>query len=218
MKKLLKRTEWPQHNFFSWSFKISVNTIRKIHIKTKTWLPSNDTWQMIKTNTKREKMPSEMQVAPRHTLLNCWHCFHCLYYSNCFTLLRVMLQNVRTLLEWDDELLGKKWVEVDEWLLDTPRTVLTTRAPVMLTKTLQWQKTHHVIEITWVMSRHVCGNSPTKAFSHLGNYNLIIMMIKMAIILPTGQWYAPSAVINDAWYCMVLHGIAWYCMVLHCIA
>ena len=29
-------------------------------------------------------------------------------------------------------------------------------------------------------------------------------------ILPTGQWYAPSAVINDAWYCMVLHGIAWY--------
>ena len=31
---------------------------------------------------------------------------------------------------------------------------------------------------------------------------------KMAIILPTGQWYAPSAVINDAWYCMVLHGIA----------
>ena len=27
--------------------------------------------------------------------------------------------------------------------------------------------------------------------------------IKMAIILPTGQWYAPSAVINDAWYCMV---------------
>ena len=31
---------------------------------------------------------------------------------------------------------------------------------------------------------------------------------KMAIILPTGQWYAPSAVINDAWYCMVLHCIA----------
>ena len=32
---------------------------------------------------------------------------------------------------------------------------------------------------------------------------------KMAIILPTGQWYAPSAVIDDAWYCMVWHGIAW---------
>ena len=31
---------------------------------------------------------------------------------------------------------------------------------------------------------------------------------KMAIILPTGQWYAPSADINDAWYCMVLHCIA----------
>ena len=41
---------------------------------------------------------------------------------------------------------------------------------------------------------------------------------KMAIILPIGQWYAPSAVINDAWYCMVLHCIAWYCMVLHGIA
>ena len=50
----------------------------------------------------------------------------------------------------------------------------------------------------------------------------------MAIILPTGQWYAPSAVINDAWYrmelhgialyCIVLHSIAWYCMVLHGIA
>ena len=43
--------------------------------------------------------------------------------------------------------------------------------------------------------------------------------IKMAIILPTGQWCAPSAVINVshgiARYCIVLHGIAWYCMVLH---
>ena len=44
------------------------------------------------------------------------------------------------------------------------------------------------------------------------------LVLKMAIILPTGQWYAPSAVINVPWYCMVLHGIAWYCMVLHCIA
>ena len=33
---------------------------------------------------------------------------------------------------------------------------------------------------------------------------------KNGLILPTGQWYAPSAVINDAWYCMVLHGIEWY--------
>ena len=32
--------------------------------------------------------------------------------------------------------------------------------------------------------------------------------LKMAIILPTGQWYAPSAVLNDSWYCMVLHCIA----------
>ena len=42
--------------------------------------------------------------------------------------------------------------------------------------------------------------------------------IKIGHILPTGQWYAPSAVINEAWYCMVLHGIGQYCMVLHDIA
>ena len=41
---------------------------------------------------------------------------------------------------------------------------------------------------------------------------------KNSHILPTGQWYAPSAVINDAWYCMVLHGIALYCVELHGIA
>ena len=51
---------------------------------------------------------------------------------------------------------------------------------------------------------------------------------KNSHILPTGQWYAPSAIINDAWYSMVLHcialycmvllGIALYCMVLHIIA
>ena len=46
----------------------------------------------------------------------------------------------------------------------------------------------------------------------------ITWLEKMAIILPTGQWYAPSAVINDAWYCIVLHGIALYCLVLHGIA
>ena len=54
------------------------------------------------------------------------------------------------------------------------------------------------------------------------------LIAKNGIILLTGQWYAPSAVINDACYCMVLHGIAlyymvmhgiaWYCMVLHGIA
>ena len=42
--------------------------------------------------------------------------------------------------------------------------------------------------------------------------------LKNGLTLPTGQWYAPSAVINDAWYCLVLPGIAWYCMVLHGIA
>ena len=43
----------------------------------------------------------------------------------------------------------------------------------------------------------------------------LLTELKMAIILPTGQWYAPSAVINDAWRCMVLLGIALYCIVLH---
>ena len=31
----------------------------------------------------------------------------------------------------------------------------------------------------------------------------LLTELKMAIILPKGQWYAPSAVITDAWYCMV---------------
>ena len=30
------------------------------------------------------------------------------------------------------------------------------------------------------------------------------IVLKNGHILHTGQWYAPSAVINDAWYCMVL--------------
>ena len=46
-----------------------------------------------------------------------------------------------------------------------------------------------------------------QANEQVGN-NLAGEREKMAIILPTGQWYAPSAVINDAGYCMVLHGIA----------
>ena len=45
-----------------------------------------------------------------------------------------------------------------------------------------------------------------------------LVNIKNGLILPTGQWYAPSAVINDVWYCIVLHCIAWYCMVLHGMA
>ena len=46
----------------------------------------------------------------------------------------------------------------------------------------------------------------------------LFFITKNGLILPTGQWYAPSAVINTAWYCMVLHGIAWYCMVLQSFA
>ena len=51
----------------------------------------------------------------------------------------------------------------------------------------------------------------------------MILKIKTSLILPTGQWYALSAVSSMvlhgiAWFCKVLHGIAWYCMVLHGIA
>ena len=56
---------------------------------------------------------------------------------------------------------------------------------------------------------------------HLGFGAVLCLILadgKMAIILPTEQWYAPSAVINDAWYGMVLHGIALYCIVLRGIA
>ena len=45
--------------------------------------------------------------------------------------------------------------------------------------------------------------------------NMTNMVIKNGLILPTGQWYALIAVINDACYCMVLHVIALNCMVLH---
>ena len=41
------------------------------------------------------------------------------------------------------------------------------------------------------------------------------LVFKNGLILPTGQWYDPSTVINDAWYCMVLYCNARYCTVLH---
>ena len=34
------------------------------------------------------------------------------------------------------------------------------------------------------------------------------LKLKNGLILPTGQWYAPSSVISDAWFCMESHGIA----------
>ena len=48
--------------------------------------------------------------------------------------------------------------------------------------------------------------------------SILVQFLKNGLILPRGQWYATSAVINDAWYHMELHGNAWYCMVLHGIA
>ena len=84
----------------------------------------------------------------------------------------------------------------------------------------------------WLFTKvNLCEDKVNWRYSNVSfgvHYHISISTKKMAIILPTGQWYAPSAVINDAWYCMVLqcialycivlHGIAWYCMVLHGIA
>ena len=51
-------------------------------------------------------------------------------------------------------------------------------------------------------------NAPSHFTAASPKPKLMITASKMAIILPTGQWYAPSVVINDAWYCMILHCIA----------
>ena len=62
-------------------------------------------------------------------------------------------------------------------------------------------------------------HSVLKSFHYSTNLNSLDWNEKkIGHILPTGQWYAPSAVINDAWYCMVLHGIALYFIVLLGIA
>ena len=37
-------------------------------------------------------------------------------------------------------------------------------------------------------------------FSTFFSSSFAFFLLKMAIVLPTGQWYAPSAVINDVWY------------------
>ena len=57
-------------------------------------------------------------------------------------------------------------------------------------------------------------NRERKQMQHTLNKN----QNKNGLILPTGQCYAPTAVISDAGYCIVLHGTTWYCMVLHGIA
>ena len=61
-------------------------------------------------------------------------------------------------------------------------------------------------------------NFGTTIITQRGGSERTVVSSKNGLILPTGQWYAPSAVINDAGYCMVLHGIAWYCIVLHGIS
>ena len=54
------------------------------------------------------------------------------------------------------------------------------------------------IRKTIMMNMHKC--QPTQHGTLMITMIMMIMVItKMAIILPTGQWYAPSAVIYDAW-------------------
>ena len=45
------------------------------------------------------------------------------------------------------------------------------------------KESHHVIEVAWVMSCHVCGHGPTKAFSHLcfKNYKLQTANYKLQV-------------------------------------
>ena len=57
----------------------------------------------------------------------------------------------------------------------------------------------------WVLLCWVCGSAVGR-----NRYKDLLVELKMAIILPTGQWYASSAVMNDAGYSIVLHGIALY--------
>ena len=63
---------------------------------------------------QEDKIPSELELAPH------FHCLHCLYYSNSFTLLKqkhVCLYNIhihckaRLELETEVELLSKMWGE-----------------------------------------------------------------------------------------------------------
>ena len=67
-----------------------------------------------------KEIPSEMEVAPRYTLLTLLTLFTLF---TLFTLLKqqhvclyILLGKVRTLLEWDDGLLSKKWDRM-EWVI-----------------------------------------------------------------------------------------------------
>ena len=58
-----------------------------------------------------------MNVAPCYTLLTLFTLFKLLYTAVAYVCLYILLEKVRTLLEWIDELLSKKWDGVDgvEW-------------------------------------------------------------------------------------------------------
>ena len=69
--------------------------------------------------------------------------------------------------------------------------------------------------------------SPLWSMGRLLNLNLLLswMLCKNGLILPTGQWYAPSTVINDApimhylaLSCTVLHYLALFCTIMHYLA
>ena len=54
-----------------------------------------------------------------------------------------MLGKVRTLLECADGTLSKKWSGLGEWTgLDTPKTVMTTRAPAVLNIATRYIQSH----------------------------------------------------------------------------
>ena len=79
---------------------------------------------------------------------------------------------------------------------------------------IKWNLYKKIIIFIWFKSDHYLPLSLTLALTHSLNEETNLAnhtyqsKVKNSHILPTGQWYAPSAVINDAWYCMVLHCIA----------
>ena len=89
--------------------------------------------------TSLEKIPSEMEVAPRYTLSTLFTLFtlsilfEVLYTAYACMPRYILFGKVRTLLEWwaSAQIVG--WV--DGWWKDTPETLKTIRAPVVLKMT-----------------------------------------------------------------------------------
>ena len=75
------------------------------------------------------------------------------------------------------------------------------------TNLLHWLLIFDNVEIMIYWLSH---SQVPRANRRQGGTSLSVSMsnIKNGLLLPTVQWYAPPAVINDAWYCIVLHGVA----------